>query len=164
MRSMSEPTFTPEQRARYVETLRKTGNPSLSARAIGFGPAFIKRWRQHDDEFNAECQEAEYEAADALEDAARKRAIEGVIREKWVGPAESGHFVDEVQYSDTLLIRLLEANKPDKFANRSKTELTNPDGSLAPQLGDTEIAARLSSLLALAEQRMKAEGDGSDLL
>jgi len=147
--------ITPDHKSRFIELLRTTGNPSVSARAIGFSPATLKRHRQIDELFSEDWAEAEMEAADALEAEARRRALDGVTRERWVGPAESGHFVEEVQYSDTLLVRLLEANKPEKFANRSKTELSNPDGSLTPALGDTELAARLASLLAIAEARMQ---------
>lgn len=157
---MTEPAFTDEQRARYVELLRSTGNRSVSARAIGHGPAFITRWRQNDDAFDADCREAELEAADALEEAARERAVHGVVREKVIGSGENARYIEEVQYSDALLIRLLEANKPDKFANRSRTEITNPDGSLTPTLTETELATRLASLLALAEAR-KEQGDNT---
>lgn len=147
--------LTLDHKSRFIELLRTTGNPSVSARAIGFSPATLKRHREQDAQFAEDWAEAEMEAADALEAEARRRALEGVIREKWVGPADGGHFVEELHFSDSLLIRLLEANKPEKFANRSKTELTSPDGSMTPSLGDTELAARLSSLLALAEARMK---------
>jgi hypothetical protein len=148
-----EPPFSEAQRARYVEVLRKTGNKSVSARAIGHGPAFITRYRISDTTFDDACKEAEQEAADALEDAARERAVEGVVREKYIGPAEGGKFIEEYQYSDAILIRLLEANKPEKFAHRNKTDLSNPDGSLTPALNDTELATRLASLLALAAAR-----------
>lgn len=155
---------TEPQKARYVELVRLTGNKSLSARAIGFGPARIAKEREEDPEFAAAVREAEMEAADALEAEARRRAVEGVVREKWIGPADGGRFVEETQYSDQLLIRLMEANSPDKFASRSKTELSNPDGSLQPDLSETALAAKLASLLALAAQRKTASGDAEDLL
>ena len=37
---------------------------------------------------------------------------------------------------------LLKANKPDKFADRSKTELSNPDGTFKPE-NETAAAARI---------------------
>lgn len=150
--------LTQDHKARYIALLRKTGDKSVSARAIGFGPVTIKRHRDEDPAFDAECEEATEEAADALEAEARRRALDGLEREKWIGPAEGGRFVTELHYSDTLLIRLLEANKADKFANRSKTEVTNPDGSLV--LNEVDLAAKITSLLAIAEARKKEQDNG----
>lgn len=151
--------LTPEHKMRFLRLLRDTGSIRVSAEGVGFTSGTFRKARETDTEFDELWAEAEADAADALEQEARRRAIEGVDREKWVGPAEGGHFATETHYSDTLLIKLLEANNPAKFTNRSRTEISNPDGSLAPQIGDTELAARLSSLLAAAEARMKAGGD-----
>lgn len=152
--------ITQEHKSRFLELLRKTGNVSVSSRAIGFGPSTMKRHRELDDQFNLDWQEAEDEAADALEAEARRRAHDGVLRERCIGSGVNAKFVEELQYSDTLLLALLKAERPDKFADRSKTELSNPDGKLSPVIGDTDLAARLSSFLALAAQRMKDEANG----
>lgn len=151
-------TPTPEQQARYVRLLRDTGSKRVAAEAIGFTSGTMKRLREGSIEFDELCQEAEDDAADALEVEARRRALEGVVRSKVLGFKEDYEIVEERHYSDALLVKLLEANNPAKFTNRSKTEISNPDGSLAAQIGDTELAARLSSLLAIAEARMKQEG------
>jgi hypothetical protein len=143
---------------RFLRLLRDTGSFRVSAEAIGFTTATMKKLRERDTEFDELCHEAEDDAADALEQEARRRAVNGVKRKKVLGFKDDFEIITERHYSDTLLIRLLEANNPAKFTNRSKTEITNPDGSLAPQIGDTELAAKLSSLLAIAEARMKAEG------
>lgn len=150
--------LTDAHKVRFIELLRTTGNPSVAARAIGFAPSTLRRHKDEDAAFAEEWADALDEAADALEAEARRRALDGVTREKYIGTKDNGRFIEELHYSDTLLVRLLEANKPDKFANRSKTELSNPDGSMTPALGDTEVAARLASLLALAEARMKEQG------
>ena len=149
---------TAEHKARFLRLLRDTGSVRVSAEGVGYTRETMKRQRALDDEFDALWQEAEDDAADALESEARRRAVKGVKRERYVGTKDNGHFVTERHYSDTLLVKLLEANNPSKFMNRSKTEISNPDGSLAPQVGDTELAARLSSLLAIAAARM-TEGD-----
>lgn len=154
MRSMAAPDHfvTEDHKTRFLEMLRKTGNPSVAARSIGFAPATMKRHREADAEFDREWHEAESEASDALEAEARRRAVEGVLREKCIGGGKDGKFIEEVEYSDQLLLALLKANKPEKFADRSKTEVSNPDGSLAPQ-NDRELAVRLASFLALAQAR-----------
>lgn len=148
--------ITPEMKARFVELLRATGNFSVSSRACGFGPAAFKRHREQDDAFDEAVREAEFEAADALEAEARRRALEGVAK----GVYYKGKLVDiETIYSDTLILALLKANKPDKFADRTKAEVSNPDGSLRPE-ADKDIAVRISSLLAMAEARMEGLSDG----
>lgn len=145
---------SPEQQARFLRLLRETGSARVAAEAIGFTTATMKKLRDTDNEFDELFQEALDDNADALEQEARRRAVEGVTRSKVLGFKDDYEIVEEQHYSDTLLLRLLEANNPAKFTNRSKTEITNPDGTLTP-LGDTELAAKLASLLAIAEARMK---------
>lgn len=156
---MNGDRFTAEHKARYLGMLRKTGNKSVSARAIGFAPSTVAHHRQEDTAFDADCVEALDEAADALEAEARRRATEGVLREKYIGTKDNGRFIEELHYSDALLIRLLEANKPQKFASRVKSEISNPDGSMRPPPDDKQMAVALASLLALAEARMRKENE-----
>lgn len=151
---MDHQRLTDDHKQRFLALLRDTGNPSVAARGIGFSPSTLKRHREQDEAFAADWQEAVDEAADALEAEARRRAVSGVLREKCIGGGKDGKFIEELEYSDSLLLALLKANKPQKFADRSKTELTNPDNSLAPA-ADSEIAVKLASILALAEARMK---------
>lgn len=145
-----------DQKDRFVRVLRDTGSRTVAAQAVGFSRTTMQRHMELDDAFAEAVADAELDAADALEQEARRRAVEGVDRERWLG-GKDGYAITETHYSDTLLLKLLEANNPAKFTNRSKTEISNPDGSLVPQLGDTELAARLTSLLAAAEARMKKE-------
>lgn len=155
---MSRASPTPEQKARFIRLLRDTGSVRVAADAVGFTTGTMKRHRETDTEFDELWTEADEDFADKLEQEAIRRAYEGVERSKVLGFKDDYEIVTEQHYSDTLLLRLLEARNPAKFTNRSKTEISNPDGSLAPQIGDTELAARLSSLLALAEARAKQEG------
>ena len=55
-------------------------------------------------------------------------------------------------YSDTLAIFLLKGGKPDKYRERTSTELTGAGGGPV-ELTDTERASKLAGLLALAYQR-----------
>lgn len=147
-----------EQKARFIRLLRDTGSVRVAAEAVGFTTSTMKRQRETDSEFDELWNEADEDFADKLEQEAIRRAYDGVERSKVLGFKDDYEIVTEQHYSDTLLMRLLEARNPAKFTNRSKTEISNPDGSLAPQIGDTELAARLSSLLAIAEARAKQEG------
>lgn len=149
---------SPEQQARFLRLLRDTGSFRVSAEAIGYTTGTMRKLRETDPGFDELVQEAIDDNNDALEQEARRRAVVGVTRQKVLGFKDDYEIIEEQHHSDTLLIRLLEANNPAKFTNRSKTEISNPDGSLAPQIGDTELAAKLASLLAIAEARMKAQG------
>jgi len=150
---MDHQRLTDDHKQRFLALLRTTGNPSVAARGIGFSPSTLKRHRDADEEFATEWLEAQDEAADALEEEARRRAVEGVVREKWVGPADGGHFINEVSYSDTLLLALLKAKKPREYAQLSRTEVSGPEGADLPALDETALAARLASILALADAR-----------
>lgn len=149
---------SPEQQARFLRLLRDTGSFRVSAEAIGYTTGTMRKLRETDTAFDELCQEAHDDAADALEVEARRRALEGVVRKKTLGSGDNMQIVTERHYSDTLMVKLLEANNPAKFTNRSKTEISNPDGSLGASIGDTELAAKMASLLAIAEARMKQEG------
>lgn len=153
---MSAP-LTQAHKDRFIEFLRSTGNPSVSARAVGYSPSCMRDHKMKDGVFSQEWDEALLEAADALEQEARRRAINGVVRKKVLGFKDDFEIVDEIHYSDSLLLAMLKAKKPDEYADRTKSEISNPDGSLSA-MGETEIAAKISSLLAIAQARMKQEG------
>lgn len=79
------------------------------------------------DENYRKCfEEATDEAADLLEEEARRRAVEGVFRFKFdkngnplVDPRTSEPY-QELEYSDTLLIFLLKGARPEKFCDRQR--------------------------------------------
>jgi hypothetical protein len=138
------------QKTRFLSLLRETGNIGISCSSIGRSRSTVAKWRSDDESFAAEWREAELDAADALEMEARRRAMEGVEEPVFYQGVIVG-YVDK--RSDQLLLRLLEANKPEKFAQRTKTDLTTNGESFAPPPNDTAIAARIASLLAMAEAR-----------
>jgi len=100
---------TDRARARetFLEELRQTCNVSHAARCAGIGRRTAYDWRDADPEFAAAWDDAEQEGVDALELAARERAIEG---------------------SDKLMEILLKAHRPEKYVDRLKAELTGKDG------------------------------------
>jgi len=64
------------------------------------------------------------------------------------------------KYSDTLMVRLLMAHKPDKYRDNSKVELA---GRLAiSDMSEDEIRAELAALVAAGV--LPAPDDGSDLV
>lgn len=138
----------------YLDALAEHGNVTKAARAAGMKLKTILQYRKADEQF-AEAEElAQQEAADALEWAARERAVNGVEEPVWY----KGECVGTViRYSDSLLTLLLKGAKPDKYADRSKAEISNPDGSM--QLDETAISARLASIVNLAKLRRSGEDD-----
>ena len=115
--------------------------------------------RDTDEQFSDAYDEAIANAADLAESELRRRAIDGVTRVKALGSGDNMTIIEEQQYSDTLLLALNKALKPEKFADRSKTELTSPDGSMSPAAGDTQAAARIAALLEEAKRRREADSD-----
>lgn len=154
---------TDTQKQAFLDEYARTGIVADACRAAGISRPTYVRWRDTDEEFRIAFLDAQEDAADAAESELRRRAIEGVVREKVIGSGENARFIEEVQYSDTLLLALNKALRPEKFADRSKTELTSPDGSMSPAAGDTQAAARVAAILEEAKRRREADGDSDPL-
>ena len=69
---------TDERQAKFLATLRETCSVSKAATAASIGRSTAYAWRASDEAFRAAWDEAEEEAADALEAEAWRRAVEGV--------------------------------------------------------------------------------------
>lgn len=144
---------------RYLDALADSGVRSTAAKAVGLNPVTIYRRSQSDPEFAAVEAEAMELAADKLEEEARRRALEGVTNIKYTKDGES---YEETRFSDTLMVFLLKGARPDKFADRQKSELSGPGGR-AIDMTDTSMAARIASIIDAARQR-KAQGDKIDVV
>ena len=70
--------------------------------------------------YAAAFQQAERRASRTLEDEAVRRAAEGLRKPVWYKGKIVGY---ETEYSDTLLVTLLKANNPDKFRDRSSSDV-----------------------------------------
>ncbi len=104
---------------RFLERFAELGNISAVCRELRMARATVYVWQEHDAEFLAAFHEAEAIATEVLEEEARRRAVDGVRKEKPV------YFRDELlttvvetEYSDTLLIFLLKARAPEKYRER----------------------------------------------
>lgn len=151
--------LTPERKAAFCAALASSGgNVARACEAVDISRMTAYTWRDDDPEFAADWDRAKEMGLDALEDEATRRAFEGVDK-PIVYQGEITNTMKE--YSDTLLVFLLKGGKPDKYRERTSAEISGPDGGPV-QISDTERAARIASLLALAAKR-KAE-DGSDLV
>lgn len=118
-------TQTPKK-AIFIKELAKGGNVTAAARAAGIARCYAYELYNADKNFAAAWDDACKESADVLEAEARRRAVGGVDKPIFQGGVQVGTIRE---YSDTLLIFLLKGNNPEKFRERSTSEITGPKGS-----------------------------------
>jgi len=119
-------TVRPDRaRETFLDVLRETCNVSEAARAAGIGRRTAYEWRAADPAFAEAWKEAEEIAADKLEREAWRRAVDGTDK-----PISFQGVITATykEYSDRMLEILLKAHRPDKFVERSKSEVTGPNG------------------------------------
>src|SRR5262245_35840822 len=119
---------------RFIDTLRETANVRMSCKQAGIPRSSAYYKREKDSKFAAEWDEAIEDAVDSLELAATARAVNGLERRRpiWmkVKDAEGNEIVQKVdevverEYSDTLLIFLLKAHRPEKYRERYEVKNT----------------------------------------
>lgn len=103
----------------FIQTLRQTGNVRLACHQAGVSRKEAYRQRERVPVFAAEWDDALEDAIDVLEAEARKRGM---------------------AVSDTLLIFLLKAHRPEKYRETIRQEHSGPDG--APMRFTIRIAGR----------------------
>jgi hypothetical protein len=111
-----------EPRVRFLDNLRKRPSVAFAAKAAGVGRRTVYEWRETDAEFAAQWDDA---IEDALDDAEKKAWDRGLT------------------VSDTLLIFMLKAHRPEKFRERSQVDhrdLTLESFILAAANGDGDPA------------------------
>ena len=101
--------------ALFFEQLAKTCNVTASAAAIGVSRQHVHHLRRTRKDFAKSWDNAIEQATDALEAAARGRAIDGFQRPIYQRGELVGH---ETCYSDALMITLLKAHRPEKFRDK----------------------------------------------
>lgn len=131
-------TYNPDQlsplQAAFLAAYRVTGNITGAASAAGMNRGTHYLWMRTDDNYVSAFADAEEEATDYLEQAARDRAVHGVRKlmftrdgQPIIDPA-TGEQYYEMMYSDNLLTLLLRAHRPDKFRHNTTHEHTGPGG------------------------------------
>lgn len=117
---------TPKRLGEFLELLATNGNVTISADATNLDRRKLYRIRDENTDFASAWDAAMEQASDYLEAEARRRAVDG-----WEEPVfYQGEPTGLVRkFSDTLLIFLLKGARPEKFRDRSQTELTGPGGS-----------------------------------
>lgn len=117
--------FTPEKQAKFLRQLAQRGIISEAARLAATTRQTAYNHRDSDPEFAAAWDEALEIAAGLIEAEIHRRAIKGVLEPVYYKGEEVGTVR---KYSDTLLIFLAKAHKPERFKDNASVELTGKGG------------------------------------
>ncbi len=117
--------WTAKKEADFLAILSNGSSVQAAVQAIGCSRSNAYKRRQNDPEFAAQWDAAIEAGSDLLEDEAKRRAHEGVLEPVYYQGQEVGQVR---KYSDTLLMFMLKARRPDKFKERKEQQLTGKDG------------------------------------
>lgn len=113
-------TSTPEETkpawtAPFIQKLAEGATVTDAAKAAGIHRSRAYQYRDEDPEFDAAWEEVYEHSTEKLEAEAFRRAVKGVQKPVF----QNGQRVGSIrQFSDTLLIFLLKARKPDTYRER----------------------------------------------
>ena len=116
-----EPRHDTSWYEKFFEHFRITGNLTESAELAEVGRALVYYHLERYDDFKTQFENAEQESHDSLEREAYRRALEGVEEPVFYQGSTCGAIR---KYSDTLLIFLLKARRPNKFRERADLNLS----------------------------------------
>lgn len=128
---------TPEKGERLLAKLRQGYSVAAACKAEKIGRTAYYAWIKSDPEFAAAAEDAIEAGTDLLEDEAKRRAT---------GP----------RGSDTLLIFLLKARRPEKYRERQQIDITIELRKKAEKMAD-QLGVSVDELIA--EAQLLAEGD-----
>ena len=114
-RLASRTTRTSKKKGGFLDALAETCNVARAAELAGVARSTVYDWRVADSDFADEWEHALDLGADALEDEATRRAVEGVDEPVFYQGKACGVVR---RYSDTLLIFLLKGRRPEKYRDR----------------------------------------------
>lgn len=120
-RARSRELSRSQKQERFLRELRKRANVTSAAKKAKIGRRTAYEWHTTDEDFAKAWDDALEEAMDGLEEAAWTRAKDGHQRPVFQG---GQHVGDVTEYSDTLMITLLKAHRPDKYRERQQQEHT----------------------------------------
>ncbi len=154
-----------------MERYAETASIALASCHAGVSRRTHLNWRKKDRRFEAACQEALEIAIDEIEAEARRRAKDGVLEPVFYGGKPVGVIR---RYSDTLLIFLLKAARPEKYRDsysgfaqpprvdpeELRNELYKKLARLAAQIRETSASEKDNTLPAPigTDSRLPAEG------
>lgn len=146
---------TPQNETAFLDALAQTASVTAACEIAGIGRRSVYEWREEDKEFATRWEAALELGTDALEDEAVRRAREGVNKPVFHRGEVCGHVRE---YSDTLMIFMLKARRPEKFRDNAAVQVTGKDGAaLIPDVPMIEVARRLAAILSGATAALSQE-------
>jgi len=127
---MSDRAWTDEtrQRARekFLKELTRRGIVADACKIANVGRATVYKWKEEDADFAAAWKEAVDTAIDTAEREAWRRAVEGTDKPLIgrVGKDQDGVITTIKEYSDSILLRILSAHRPEKWREKQSIEHT----------------------------------------
>jgi len=121
----------------FLDAYRSSGNISTSAAAAGTTRSVVRGWQEKDEQFVLAFQQAEIEAVEMLEAEARERAVKGSKLVRQV--IRNGHLIEEVvewRPSDAILVKLLQALRPEKYGEKLSVTQTSIVKTVANDVWD----------------------------
>lgn len=153
--------WNPSKRVRaFLAAYKLTGRITKAADAAGISRWAHYRLLEKSPQYRAEFAKADLIAADSLEDEAVRRAREGVRRPVVYhgnlvtipkdpnDPESEVITLTEVEYSDTLLLALLKAKKPEQYRERI-------DAKHSGEISVKKFDGTMEELLALYRDLLK---------
>jgi len=132
----------------FIEALRNSGNVTEACRAADVSRNWAYERKASNPDFAAQWEAALEIAIDSLEGEAWRRARDGteeyITCKDGLVLDQEGRPVMQRKYSDTLLVKLLTAHRPDKFKDRAQVDVSV-----------TDLSARMDA----ARKRARGEGD-----
>lgn len=124
----SDPEHTSRKWRFLLSFVASAGNVTRAAQAAKISRAVHYQWLEKDEKYRKAFAVASEEAARVLRDEAIRRAFEGVLKPIIYKGEVTGF---ELEYSDTIMIRLMEVLDPD--FRRAKTTTTKG------KIGETKV-------------------------
>ena len=133
--------MTPQKKRKFLEKLARTGNLHAAAADIGMSRSSMYKLMARDTAFRQRVEMARDKASGNLDEAAYKRGVEGVDKPIY---NRNGQIIGtEKVYSDKLLMKLMEANDPERHGKGKRTE-NNININIS---AEDSAKAKLASLL-----------------
>lgn len=109
----------------FLAAFAECGSVTRAAGTAGVRLGDHHRWLNEEDGYREAFREAEEEAVERLEEEARRRAVEGTEKPVFYQGEQVGVVRD---YSDTLLMFLLKAARPERYRDRAAQEADGENG------------------------------------
>lgn len=145
--------------AKFLAALKRSPNVSAAAKAAGIARQYVYEVRAGDPDFAKAWEDALGHAIDGAEGELYRRAVKGTRKPVYYQDRK----IDELrEYSDTLLIFLLKAHKPEKYRETVRSELTGANGGPIEHKNVTELTDdELANIAAGGSTRASKQAEGA---